>query len=136
MDKFDQTIKNVKNTVEPSANFVDMTMSRITNHRAKPRFGLRLWLPILGSVAVIAILFLGLSSGSNTSSSKTPLSATSKSGSTSQTASTSPTSGDNNAALVGYLSGIQGSMSQENTDQNSANSSINDSSQEITVPTD
>jgi hypothetical protein len=137
MDKFDQSIKNAKVNIEPSTNFVDSTMTKINSHKVKPRFGFRLWMPILGSLVVAAILFMVFSSGSNTFSSKTPAQKTSKN-TTSQSATnnTPPPSGTNNSALVSYLSGIDGSINQENSDQNSANSAINDSSSEITVPTD
>ena len=137
MDKFDQSIKNAKVDIEPSTNFVDTTMSKINSPKIKTGFGFRLWMPILGSLVVVAILFMVFSSGSNTFSSKTPAQKPSKT-SSAQTATnaTTPSTSTNNSALVSYLSGIDGSINQENSDQNSANLAINDSSSEITVPTD
>jgi hypothetical protein len=138
MDKFDQIIKNAKRNVEPSTDFVDATMTKITNHRVKKHWAIKLWAPILvGGLAAVVLLFVTLSPGSTTYSFKTSPSKTkNSSGTSSQVASATEAAGTDNAALDSYLSGVQGSMNQENSDQNDANSYINDSQQEITVPTD
>jgi len=137
MDKFDQTIKNAKQEITPSTTFVDATMGKITNKQVRNRWNIKLWAPVLGSLAVVVIVFAVLSSGSNTFSSKTPISKPSKTtSSSSQTANSAPpATGADNTSLANYLGGVASSMNQENTDQNSANQSVNDSQQVITVPT-
>lgn len=137
MDKFDQTIKNAKQEITPATTFVDTTMGKITNKQVKNRWNVKLWAPVLGSLAVIVIVFAILSSGSNTFSSKTPTSKPSKttSGSSQTSNSTPAAAGTDNSSLANYLDGVASSINQENTDQNSANQSVNDSQQEITVPT-
>ena len=138
MDKFDQIIQKSKQNIEPSANFVDVTMDKITNRKVKKHWGLKLWAPILGgSLAVVALLFVTLSPGNHIFTSKTPASKiATKASYPSQVATVTEAPGTDNSALASYLSGVQGSMNQENTDQSSANSYINDSQQEIAVPTD
>jgi hypothetical protein len=135
MDKFDQTIKNAKQSIEPSTNFVDTTIGKIDHQQPNKSWNFRLWAPVVGGLAVVVIVFAVLTSGSNTSSSKISSSKTPKTTST-QVASATPVAGTDNSSLDNYLAGIQGSMNQENTDQNSANQNVNDSQQEITVPTD
>jgi len=134
MDKLDKSIKNAKQTYEPREDFVAVTMQRITGTKRKSRLGLKFWVPMLaGSLAVLILVFTALpNSGRNSSKSGGGVSQTST---PSQTASTTP-SGTGNTDLTNDLNAIDGQMNQEKSDQNNANSALNDSSQEITVPTD
>jgi hypothetical protein len=146
MDKFDQTIKDAQEAHEPSEHFVDDTMKQVMEQKTvgseKKRVNFRLWVPIAaGVVIVLALVFVLLPSAKTNapgSSSKTNVATTGMTSGTSGEKAESATipSGTSNADLASDLSNVQGAINQENTDQSSANSALNDQSQEITVPTD
>jgi hypothetical protein len=141
MDKFDETIKNARETHEPSEHFVEDTMQHVMNQQppehTKSR-GFRLWVPIAaGAVIVIALVFVLLPSGKSKAPGSSGATNVATTGGTPTISSASGAlpSGTSNADLASDLSSVQSSMNQEGTDQNSANSALNDQSQEITVPT-
>jgi hypothetical protein len=143
MDKFDQTIKNAHEAYEPKEQFVDNTMHEVMDQQMgskKEWRGFRLWAPVAaGTVVVIALVFVLLPGSTAPSTAKNG--ATNNTGKTTASAneqaeSDTVPSGSGNASLASDLSSVQGAMSQEGADQNSANSALNDQQQEITVPTD
>ena len=143
MDKFDQSIKQAKQIHEPSNNFVEVTMQHIANHQPHKHWSIKLWVPALaGTVALVVILFVALSGVSHITSSKTTDTSSTPAQSKQRAAVASGSStpvvaaGTDSASLASYLNGIDNSQSQVNSDQNSANSALNDSSQQVTVPTD
>jgi hypothetical protein len=156
MDKFDKVIQNAKALPEPSERFVETTMQEIKSRQPRRRWQIKIWAPILaGGFAVIALIFVALPSSNHnvnitTTASKTnstPTATQSKpstatkpttttNSGTSAAANGSPSAGTDNASLESQLNSVNGEMNQENSDQGDANSALNDSQQEITVPTD
>jgi hypothetical protein len=141
MDEFDELIKTVKQEHEPSNTFVEATMKQLGNQKSHKRWNFKLWAPALAGVAVvIAIVFIALpgTTTKNPTSSLVngPNTASNASSSPKTTAVAAPAPGADNAALNNDLASITSAINQENSDQGSANSAINDSQQEITVPTD
>jgi hypothetical protein len=138
MDKFDQSIRQAKQTYEPDNKFVEATMKQIVTKQPHKLWNMKLWAPALaGSLIVIVLVFIALPIGNHKSALKNDNPVASQSANTpaSQTA-TQPATGTDNAGLASDLSDIDSSMNQENNDQNSANSALNDSAQQISVPTD
>jgi hypothetical protein len=141
MDKFDQIIKNARETYEPNEHFVEDTMEEVTQQQPeqKKSRGIRFWIPIAAGAAVVIVLVFVLLPGGKA---KAPGSvgtsnvATTRAATGSQPEPTTVPAGTSNADLVSDFASVQSAMNQENTDQNSANSALNDQSQEITVPTD
>jgi len=123
MDKFDQSIKNAQKIYQPSDNFIDRTMQRVNGSPKKTK-GFKMWLPILaGSLAAIAIVFIGLNSTShNTGNSNLP--------------GPSPTlaTGINDASLAGDLSSISASLAQDSSNLNSTNNALGDQQQQVAIP--
>ncbi len=142
MDKFDQNIKDAHEGVEPNSSFVENTMSTVSASLPKKRLSFKVWAPVLaGGLAVVAVIFIALPSGSHLANSVV---ATKTSRSTSPTyngsgqpttAASAPAVGTDNSSLQNDLSDVQSYMNQENSDQNSSNTAINDNQQVITVPT-
>lgn len=140
MDKFDEVIKNTKQTPEPTSNFVEATMQQVEDRQPRKRRNLKIWVPaIAGGLVVIALLLVVIPTGhvaapkavtSGNTSATTPA----KQGSTTGSTAT-PAVGTDNASLDNDLTGIKNSTNQENADQGSANSAVNDSQNEIAVPT-
>lgn len=134
MDKFDQSIKNSTNPVEPTNEFVDKTMSEITKGCSKKSWNVKIWAPVLvGSLAVIVVLFVALKP-----STKTPINNTSTLTSSAQQPATTttqsatatpatPAASTDNASLSSDLGSVQSSINQEAADQSNANSALNDS---------
>ena len=140
MDKFDEIIKNTQQKINPSETFVDATMHQIDNRQIHKRWNLKIWAPTLaGALAVLIVLFITLVPGNNNtpkSSSQTKSTTTQKQTTTQPGTVITPPAGTDDASLQNNLNNIQSAINQENTDQNSATSTINDNQQEITVPTD
>jgi hypothetical protein len=135
MDKFDESIKNSQQTIEPKPDFVDQTMNRINKKSVSKGFRYKLWLPIAAGVAVVLlIIFIALPSSTNDASLNK---ANSVANSTPQTekVATAVAPGSDNASLQNDLNGVQTAFNQESADQNGANSTLNDSQQEIAIPT-
>ena len=133
MDKFDQSFKDAKLTYEPNTNFMEVTMQKINKRQPKRRPSTRVWLlSAAGGLAVIALLLVLLPFGIHNDG---MLPASLPNSSSSQSPQGSSTDGTDNASLVSDLNGINNAVGQENTDQSSANSSLNDQSQQIVVPT-
>lgn len=130
MDKLDESIKRAKQTVEPSADFIDLTMQRIVGLKPKRNWSAKLWAPLLAGGLVAAALVFFILPSSNITKNNAP-----SSDMTSQTATALP-AGTDNASLSSDLNMISNQINQENADQKDANAAINDSSQVITVPTD
>ncbi len=141
MDKFDQRIKHAMRTIEPTSNFVEVTMQQVENVQVKKRWNLKLWIPVTaGSVAVIAIVLVtialvGHNDASKKNSNQSVATNQVQQTQPSQSSTVNPPSGTDNASLASDLSGIDGAMSNENADQSSATAAINDNSQQIAVPT-
>jgi hypothetical protein len=142
MDKFDESIKNARETHESSEHFVEETMQAVMNQQPdqKKTHGIRFWLPIAaGAVVVIALVFIFLPTAKSSApgnANKTNVASTGSSAPASSAAPTAVPAGTSNADLASDLSNVQGAMNQESNDQSSANSALNDQQQEITVPTD
>lgn len=146
MDKFDESIKNAKVAYEPSSNFVERTMQKITGRRLKRRWSLKLWTPVMaGGVALIAIVIIlplgsHTTTGSNTSSGNSTTNQgqpapSAQSAQSTTNASGSTAAGTDNTSLTNDLNSIDSSTSQESKDQSAANNAMNDQSQEVTIPT-
>lgn len=126
MEKFDNAIKDAKNDYQPRADFVDTTMRRIAPPR---RSHMKLWGMLLTGGLALAFVVLphgggGASTGSLTTSSGQPI--------TSDQTSTAT----DNATLTSDLNSIQNAMNTASTDQNSADAALNDSQQQVTIPTE
>jgi negative regulator of sigma E activity len=139
MDNFDQHITDAKKEYEPRKDFVDMTMQQVRQTQPKKKWGMRLWVPtaaVGAAVVIAAILFIPTLNHSNTASTKVATPTTSTANQTAPTTSTTPAvpAGTDNASLDSDMNGVNSSMSQESSDQTSADSAVNDSSQEVTVP--
>ena len=142
MDKFDQLIKESEKKYEPKSNFVEDTMSKISNKKPKKRFNFKIWSSVLaGGLAVIAVLFIALPhSSSPTTANNASATTTNKSQGVTQTTSpqastATPAAGTDNTSLNNDLNSVQSSINQENSDQNNANTMLNDSQNQISVPT-
>lgn len=143
MDKFDEQLKASKQTYEPKSGFVDATMQRIEGMRHHRRWSVKVWAPAAVGLAVIAV-FVVLPLGGHTFTSKNNANTTAtttqtapSSNATQNSAATngSASTGTDNASLNSDLNSIQSSMNQESSDQNSSNTALNDSQQEVNVPT-
>lgn len=141
MDKFEQNIKDSKLNIEPSSNFVDSTMNRIMAQRTKKFWIFRGWPTILvGALTVLVVVFFTFSPTSKLSTtyknSSPSKSATKVAVQSTNEASSTPAPGTDNSSLNSDMNSVASSMNQESADQGSANSAMNDSQQEIVVPTD
>ncbi len=136
MDKFDEVVKDSAEQPQPSAGFVDNTMQQINNKGPKRRFNFRLWVPALAVVIVIVIAAI-LILPNNKSGSKSKTSSYSQLASQASRGTSGSTlpSGTDNATLASDLNSINTSINRENADQSNANSALNDSSKEISIPT-
>jgi hypothetical protein len=145
MDKFDESIKNAQLMHEPSNDFVDNTMKQIEVRQPKKHWSIKIWGPALaGGLAVLALIFVVIPHTVNNTGTKTSnltgnavktqsgQQPTSSVGSAGIQNTAAP--GTDDASLQNDLNGVQGQINQENSDQYGANSAINDSQQEITVP--
>lgn len=136
MDKFDKTIKQAQQQYEPREDFVAMTMRHITGSKTRKHWGFTFWAPVLaGGLAVITLVFVMLPSGGHNPTQHGGTTGTGSSGQSSAPQTTAMSSGTSNADLASDMNTVNGAMNQENADQNSANSALNDNSQEIAVPT-
>lgn len=136
MDKFDEMMKQAKTTYEPSSNFVEETMQQLPTKQQPIKHRLRLWLVAGGAtLALMALLFVVLPTMIHpTTQRASQASSVASTGQSTGTTATLP-AGTNNTNLASDLSSITASESQENTDQSSATTALNDSSQQIAVPT-
>jgi len=139
MEEFDQKIKDAKKELEPRKDFVEMTMQRVQATKPKKTWRMRFWLPLTGAataVVIVAILLVPTFTHSNGVVNSTTGSASKSVNSTPSTSSTTPSvpAGTDNASLDSDMDGINSSMNQDSNDQSSADSAVNDSSQEITIP--
>jgi hypothetical protein len=139
MDKFEQSIKNAKEPYQPSVDFVDQTMQKITGNAPRRRWNIKIWAPIMaGGLAVLAIVLISLPFGSSTSiatKNTEPLKQQTSMPTQTSQKTTTLVPGTDNASLESDLMNVQGALTQENTDQTSANSALNDSQYEIAIPT-
>lgn len=129
MEKFDKTIEQAKTTYQPRADFVDATMRKIQPRR---RSHLKLWSILLTSglaLAGLAFIVLPRFSPSVPTGSTTPPSSQ-------QTLADQPSGATDNATLTNDLNGIQNSMNTASSDQNSSDAALNDSQQQVTIPTE
>lgn len=141
MDKFDEQLKAAQKTYEPKTTFVDTTMQRVAAGKSR-RWNVRVWAPALAGLAVVALVFVVLPIGHTTKSGTSNATKTSQAqsgGSVAQGAanagSGSVANGTDNASLENDLGDVQNSISQENSDQTSTNSALNDQQNEIVTPT-
>lgn len=142
MDKFDELIRNSMDKKEPSKNFVEDTMRQIHASHSKRLLSWKLWLPALtGALALLAVLVV-LPLSTRDASSKTATMHNSSSipakgaASGHQEQVAAIPAGTDNATLSSDLSSLGSNIYQESADQNSANSNLNDSQQQIAIPTD
>jgi hypothetical protein len=141
MDKFDDIINQSKPTIEINQKFTDNTMNKIN---AKPKKGWRLkrWAPLGGgALALLLIIFLLFPSAANKPMSEQSAadhssSTTNRLGSANPSSQAALSSADSDASLTADINSVTSSINQENGDQMTASSAINDSSQVIAVPTD
>jgi hypothetical protein len=134
MEKFDEIIRDAKQEYNPKKNITENIMKEIST-RKKPRKSLAtkiLGSSLAGGVVVALFIILALPVLNNRSNT-TPSSPVSQP-KTSSSQSVTPPAGTDDTSLNNDLDGINSSMNQESSDQGNADSSINDSSQEITVP--
>jgi hypothetical protein len=152
MNKFDESIKNARAAYEPRTDFVSSTMKQVASRQPRHRYSVRLWAPVLaGGLAVIALLFVAMPFGGHTTSNnmpatsvittktKTPTTTTTPPTTTTTPATTTQPvvpAGTDDASLQSDLNDVSAAQSQEDNDQGNANSALNDSQQEIAVPTD
>lgn len=144
MDKFDQAIKNAMKPTEPSPDFVNKTMAQIEAGHKHRVLSWKVWAPALsGALVLLVVVLVALPSStpmrlnsnkSSVSSGSTAKSSPASSGSV-PTKTVSLPAGSDDASLASDLNGIGSAINQEASDQNSANSALNDQSQEITIPT-
>jgi hypothetical protein len=135
MDKFEQHIKSAQNIQQPNNNFVDKTMSQIELGSNNSRRGFKTWGPIFaGAVVVLAIIFLVLPINAKKTTS-VKLNPASKPSNAVADTTGSASNGTDDASLTSDINSINSSIGQENVDQVSTNSALNDQSQEIVVPT-
>ncbi len=140
MDKLDQNIENAKQTHAPSPEFVPSTMNQVeaAGMPKKRRLGWKLWAPI-GGIAVIALVatVLLLPHGTTPTTNNSSTAPTTNTTANTQSTGTPINPNDTtDAALTSDLNSINASMNQTSNDQSAADSSINDSQQQITVPTE
>ena len=142
MEKIDQHIKESAQAHEPNPRFVADTMQKIEAAGA-PR---KRWLnwkvlaPAAGGVAVVAMAVMILAPHFNgTAANTTPAgNVKTKTDLQSQTAVNAPIDPANttDTALDNDLGSVQASLSQSASDQGAADTSINDSQQQISIPTE
>lgn len=142
MDKFDESIRNAKESYQPTNTFVEGTMKQISGLSTKKQKFFKLWLPAFaGGFAVVALLFVfvpalfGRGSSASTTTNETS-SSSSQSSQSGQTSQGTQAAGTDNASLSSGLDGVNSAMNQETSDQTNADSALNDQSQQISVPTD
>jgi cytoskeletal protein RodZ len=143
MDKFEQSIREARRNHEPAHDFVNSTMQLLQTKHSRKRWSLRLLVPIVAGAVVIVIVLVVfvIRPGSVGNNSKSQSSNQFAQNSGQSQDSDSPSNGQSSAAdtsnssLRNELNGIQSTINQENTDQSSANSSLNDSQNQITIPT-
>ncbi len=136
MDEFDDMIRKAKTGVTPREDFVGTTMKKVSTITPRKKWGMKILIPsaATGLIVIAALLFVPQVFQQSASTANT--NATPPTYGQQQAAIppvTPPTSIDN-SSLQADLNSIGGSMNQESTDQNSATSSLNDSSQQINVP--
>jgi hypothetical protein len=100
----------------------------LPRHRSR-----RLWFVLATVAAVVIVIILVLLTRKTEAPGKSATMTTSSN--TAAASSATLPAGTNNASLSSDVNNIQGSMNQENSDQTTATSTLNDSQQEITVPT-
>jgi len=142
MDEFDERIKSAQQDYEPSPGFVDRTMEEVHKHKVgkSRRFGfnLKIWAPAAAGFAVVVfamVFFVPKETQGNVVDHAQP--STSKAvAKTRPTDSPTPISdGTDDASLAAALDAVQTSVSQSASDQASTDTTINDQTQEISVPT-
>jgi cytoskeletal protein RodZ len=137
MDEFDKVIQDAAETYQPSTTFVEETMQKISSKPVRSKHGLRLWLPMLISgLAVVALIFVALPVKNRffATTDNTARTSTSQDKSTKSTGQAA--TGTDDASLNSDLSSIGTAMNQESSDQDTANGALNDSAEQITVPTE
>jgi hypothetical protein len=132
MDEFDKKIQNAKQTYEPKSNFAENSVEKLPIEQPKNHFNWKIWAPATaGVVAIVVVVFIVLPkpipNNTNDISNKTD-------GSSSQ--SIAPTAGTDDTSLQNDLNSAQASVDQTSNEQDNADSAVNDSSQQITVPTE
>lgn len=139
MDKFEENIKDSKASYQPRSDFVERTMQRIETPVRPRRRTLPIWITAGSALALLAIVFLAVptlrNAATNTPASPTSSQTATKNGS-STSQSTSLPAGTDDTSLASDLGSIQSSLNQEQHDQSSATSTLNDSAQQIAIPTD
>lgn len=128
MEKFDTTIQQAQEEYHPRADFVDRTMRQL---RPRRRAGAKLWGTLVASglaVAAAALIVLPHLGGGSPALPTTTA--------PSPAASQPPTAATDNASLTSDLAGISRAMNTANGDQVSADNALNDSQQQITIPTE
>lgn len=139
MDDFDKIIQNAAQTHQASVTFVEETMQQISSKPVKSKRGLKLWLPVLvGGMAVVVVVFIAVPFKNHFSGSTDDTSRVTTSQSTTNKSSTQPaaSAGTDDTTLNSDLSGISTAMNQETSDQDTANGALNDSAEQITVPSE
>ena len=139
MDDFDKIIQNAEQTHQASVTFVEETMQQISSKPVKSKRGLKLWLPaLISAMAVVVVVFIAVPFKNHFSGSTDDTSRVTTSQSTTKKSSTQPaaSAGTDDATLNSDLSGISTAMNQETSDQDTANGALNDSAEQITVPSE
>lgn len=148
MDEFDSKIRNTVDKYEPNTNFVGDTMDTINNTEQQPiapiepievqkqpfwkSRGFKIFAPSVTGLAALAIIAVILWPHGSNQSTTTPAAPSTQA--STQTTATNPNDVAD-TSLDSDLSAIQSSMNQTSSDQSSADNSLNDSSQQIAVPT-
>jgi len=142
MDKIDQQIKESAQIYEPKQEFVETTMQKVeaVGVPKKRWLNWKVLTPTAGAVAVMVVAVFVFAPHFNGSTANTTPTGSIKTSANmqSQTAVNAPIDPTNttDTALDGDLGSIQASLTESSSDQNTANSSINDSQQQISIPTE
>lgn len=131
MDKFDKIISASRKDISPSKNFVDNVMAAISP-RAPTKvhwFSATRLALLTSSLAAVAVLVLV---GTKLAE---PTAKTATSPGSGGSASIAYNSSDDNATLASDLTAISNNLTSESQNLSSSTGSVNDQSQEISVPT-
>ena len=142
MDKIDQSIKEARQMHEPNAEFISSTMQKVEAIGVPKRqwYSWKVLAPVAGVAGVVLVGIVMFTPHFGGATANTTTSGNTHAGTDiqSQTAVNAPIDPANttDAALDGDLSSVQASLAQSSSDQSAADASVNDSQQQISIPTE
>ena len=141
MKKFDEKIIHARRSYEPSVDFVDKTMVRITPRKfgRTRKFSVKIWAPALvGVLGVFAIVFVATVQPEEqqvVGVNKTIAPPAKQDPQPVPSETPAPISdGTDDSSLQGDLDAIQEWMNQIDKDQHGVDAAFNDSAQQIKIP--